>query len=232
VSRAELDGPYREGRRDSDDRDPGDGQEDLMELAGATIVVTGASSGIGRETAMRLASQGANVVIAARREAPLRDVEREADALGAQVLVVAVDVTDEAAMTALGEAAIERFGRIDGWKARYRWVGASSARQPVVLESRADLFDSDGGAKKDLDAYRKELESPPAGSGIRVTELRAPKLGDETIAFRSTQASLVFVTVAWRRANATASLLAEGFSGRLEPQGVYRLARRQAKRLD
>jgi hypothetical protein len=126
----------------------------------------------------------------------------------------------------------ERFGRIDGWKARYRWVGARSAGRPIVLESRADLFDTAGGAKKDLDAYRKELEEPPVGSGLRVTKIEAPKLGDDAIAFRSAQGSLVFVTVAWRRANATASLSAEGFAGRLEPRDVYGLARRQARRLD
>jgi hypothetical protein len=126
----------------------------------------------------------------------------------------------------------KRFGRIDGWKARYRWLGARTTGRPGVVESRADLFQTDGGAKKDLDAYRKELEQPAAGSGARVTKLEPPSLGDDTIAFRSTQASLVFVTVAWRRANATASVLAEGSSGKLEPRDVYALARRQARRLD
>jgi hypothetical protein len=126
----------------------------------------------------------------------------------------------------------ERFGRVDGWKARYRWVGARSAHRPVVLESRADLFENGAGAKKDLGAYRDELEAPPPGSGARVTELDSPKLGDDAIAFRSKQGSLVLVTVAWRRANATASVLAEGFVGRLEPRDVYALARRQARHLD
>jgi hypothetical protein len=125
-----------------------------------------------------------------------------------------------------------RFGRIDGWKARYRWVGARAARRPVVLESRADLFDDDGGAKKDLSAYRDELDEPSPGSGARVTELEPPKLGDDAVAFRSRQGSLVFVTVAWRRANATASVLAEGLAGRLEPRDVYAFARRQARHLD
>jgi hypothetical protein len=126
----------------------------------------------------------------------------------------------------------ERFGRIDGWKARYRWGGARTARRPIVLESRADLFETDGGAGRDIDAYRKELGRPTAGSGARVSELAPPKLGDDALAFRSTQGTLVFVTVAWRRANATGSLLAEGFAGRLEPRDVYALARRQARRLD
>jgi hypothetical protein len=125
-----------------------------------------------------------------------------------------------------------RFGRIDGWKARYRWSGAQSARRLLVVESRADLFDSAGGAAKDLDAYRSELGKPAAGSGAQVTKLEPPALGDEAIAFRSKQGSLVFVTVAWRRANATASILAEGFAGRFELQDAYALARRQAQRLD
>ena len=125
-----------------------------------------------------------------------------------------------------------RFGRIEGWKARYRWGGAPSARRLLVVESRADLFDSAGGAAKDLDAYRDELEQPAAGSGARLTKLEPPALGDDVIAFRSAQGSLVFVTVAWRRVNATASILAEGFAGRFELRDVFTLARRQARRLD
>jgi NAD(P)-dependent dehydrogenase (short-subunit alcohol dehydrogenase family) len=86
-----------------------------MNLRGATIVITGASSGIGRETALRLASRGANVVVAARRGEPLQEVVDECRRRGGDALGLTIDVADEAAVRMLRDAAIERFGSIDGW---------------------------------------------------------------------------------------------------------------------
>src|SRR6266516_1293859 len=54
-----------------------------------------------------------------------------------------------------------RFGREDGWISRYRGTEHNGA---VVVESRADVFDSVGGAKKDLDAYRAEIKAGVPGS--------------------------------------------------------------------
>jgi hypothetical protein len=127
---------------------------------------------------------------------------------------------------------IERFGRIEGWKARFRWIGAQRTRQPLVVESRADLFGDGGGAKQDLEAYRSELEQPPPGSGLDVAKLTAPHLGDGAVAYRAQQGPLLFVTIAWRRANVTASVMAEGRGAHTMAAAAERLARRQARRLD
>jgi short-subunit dehydrogenase len=79
------------------------------------IVLTGASSGIGRATAQALAERGADLVLAAREPRTLRPVAEECRERGARVQVVPTDVTDATAVAALGRAAIERFGRIDVW---------------------------------------------------------------------------------------------------------------------
>jgi NAD(P)-dependent dehydrogenase (short-subunit alcohol dehydrogenase family) len=84
-------------------------------LKDAVIVVTGASSGIGRETALQLAREGARLVIAARREDPLETLQQECEQAGAQCLVVPTDVSVEDEVNTLAARAVQRFGRIDGW---------------------------------------------------------------------------------------------------------------------
>lgn len=83
-------------------------------LAGLTAVVTGASSGIGRETVRALARDGADVVLAARREERLHEIAAEvADAHGVAAEVVPTDVTDADAVAALVAAAEERLDGVD-----------------------------------------------------------------------------------------------------------------------
>lgn len=83
-------------------------------LAGLTAVVTGASSGIGRETVRALARDGADVVLAARREERLHEIADEvADAHGVTAEVVPTDVTDADAVAALVAAAEERLDGVD-----------------------------------------------------------------------------------------------------------------------
>ncbi len=84
-------------------------------LANEVVVITGASSGIGRATALELAREGARLVLAARRTSALELLARECEGLGAQALVVPTDVTDADAVARLARAAIEHFGWIDTW---------------------------------------------------------------------------------------------------------------------
>jgi NADP-dependent 3-hydroxy acid dehydrogenase YdfG len=86
-----------------------------MKLDGAVVVVTGASSGIGRATGLAFAERGTRVVLAARRAHALEDLARECRAAGGQALPVPTDVTDEGAVAELARRAVERFGRIDIW---------------------------------------------------------------------------------------------------------------------
>jgi NAD(P)-dependent dehydrogenase (short-subunit alcohol dehydrogenase family) len=79
----------------------------------AVIVVTGASSGIGRATAVRLGRRGNTVVLAARRAAELESVAAEITAAGGAALVAPADVTDPLAVNALVERALTVDGRID-----------------------------------------------------------------------------------------------------------------------
>lgn len=84
-------------------------------MHGKTVVITGASSGLGRGTAVQLAGLGANVVLAARRRELLREVAAECEAVGGAALAVTTDVSDADQVETLAARALERFGRIDVW---------------------------------------------------------------------------------------------------------------------
>ena len=68
------------------------------DLGNSVVVITGASSGIGREAARQFAREGSRLVLAARAERPLRDAAAECERLGAAALAVPTDVRDERAV--------------------------------------------------------------------------------------------------------------------------------------
>jgi NAD(P)-dependent dehydrogenase (short-subunit alcohol dehydrogenase family) len=82
-------------------------------LQGRTAVVTGAGKGIGRASALALAQEGANVVVTARTQSDLEDIAREIEALGVKALVVPADISQEADVERLAQAAREAFGKVD-----------------------------------------------------------------------------------------------------------------------
>jgi short-subunit dehydrogenase len=86
-----------------------------MRTRGSVVVVTGASSGIGRASALKFAAGGATVALTARRPAALQEVAAECEGCGATALPVPADITDDKAVREVADRVAERFGRIDVW---------------------------------------------------------------------------------------------------------------------
>jgi NAD(P)-dependent dehydrogenase (short-subunit alcohol dehydrogenase family) len=86
------------------------------DLAGSCVVVTGASSGIGRATALEFARHGCDLVLAARRARPLESLVEGCRRAGAgDAVAVPVDLSEDDAADGLAHLAMERFGRLDVW---------------------------------------------------------------------------------------------------------------------
>jgi len=84
-----------------------------MEVADKVAVITGGASGIGRATALELARRGADVVVADIHDERIAEVQGEVEALGRRYLGVHTDVTDDADVERMRDAALSTMGRVD-----------------------------------------------------------------------------------------------------------------------
>jgi hypothetical protein len=124
-----------------------------------------------------------------------------------------------------------RYGREGGWIARFNRSGNTKTPGPLVVESRADLFEDADGAKADLRAYRELFASPDLSQRSAVN---VPKIGDEAIGQTFVQPGakpLRFYRIAWSYLNATAAVTVEGFDGNVHAADAIALARKQQRRL-
>src|SRR5277367_2439437 len=85
----------------------------LLDLSGKVAIVTGAASGMGRETARYFAGAGASVVAADWNAAGAESIAAELNAAGAKALAVTVDISNETSVIAMMDKVKTHFGRLD-----------------------------------------------------------------------------------------------------------------------
>ena len=108
---------------------------ELFSLEGEVAVVTGAGRGSGEGIARRLARAGAAVVVAARRADEIERVAADIRADGGRAIAVATDVTDNDAVEALAQAAVNEFGGLDIW---INNAGGSPVQAPLLTLDPAE----------------------------------------------------------------------------------------------
>jgi NAD(P)-dependent dehydrogenase (short-subunit alcohol dehydrogenase family) len=113
----------------------------LSILKGRTVVVTGASSGIGEACALAFASRGAKIVLAARRAERLSGLVEKIASEGGAARAVTTDVTDEAAVENLFKSALDTFGSVD------------------VLINNAGIADSTPIVEMSLETWHKVIDT-------------------------------------------------------------------------
>jgi NAD(P)-dependent dehydrogenase (short-subunit alcohol dehydrogenase family) len=128
-------------------------------LENKTVIVTGASSGIGRATALLFARHGASLVLNGRSAAALAEVEREVQAAGGAACAVPGDVGEEATHAALVAAAVERFGGLHAAINSAGVVGAYGRLEDIDLADwdalvRTNLTGAMLGARAQIPAIR------------------------------------------------------------------------------
>lgn len=140
-----------------------------LELKDKVALVTGASRGIGRAIASGFAAEGAKLVIAARGQEALDQAAAELEAVGADVLTVSCDVSDDADVRALAKAALERFGRIDILVSNASALAVGGSREDWDKSLSVDLL----GAVRLVDAVLPGMRGQGSGSILLVSSVSA-----------------------------------------------------------
>ncbi|HEX7880924.1 MAG TPA: SDR family NAD(P)-dependent oxidoreductase [Candidatus Eisenbacteria bacterium] len=154
---------------------------DRNSLAGRVIVITGASSGFGKGTAVAFAREGARLALAARRAELLEERVTACMEAGADAFALAIDVSDPSAVQDLCRATLDRYGRIDVW-INNAGVGAIGRFERIPIEDHAQVVQTNllGTIYGSYHAYRQFIEQ---ANGILINV--ASELGKHTVPYFS-----------------------------------------------
>lgn len=141
-------------------------------MKSASVLITGALTGIGRATALAFAREGARLTVSGRRDAAGQTLVEELRALGAEAEFVRADVRNEEEVSALINAAVKRFGRLD---IAVNNAGVEGLLAPVTEQSRDNYtatFDTNVlGVLLSLKHELRVMQSQGAGSIVNISSV-------------------------------------------------------------
>ncbi len=186
------------------------------DLTDKTALVTGASSGLGRQFALTLAKAGARVALAARRTDRLEELAGEIRAAGASAVAVAVDVTQEATIAPALEAAEAALGPVDilinnsGVSVQRRIVDCTAEDYARVMNT--NVFGSFFVAQA---VARRMIERGTAGRIVNIASVLAHKVMRELSIYSMSKAAVVHMTKAqaleWARYGINVNAICPGY---------------------
>ncbi len=201
-----------------------------MELRGMAAVVTGASSGVGRATALELARRGCDVLVNyCRSREDAKQVVAEAEALGVRARAFEADVADDSACRAMIAAAAEAFGRLDVL------VNSAGTTTFIAHNDLERVTDADWdrimsvnlkGPFQCIRAAQPWLQASSAGCVVNVASIAGIAGTGSSIPYAASKAALINMTISLARAlgpKIRVNAVAPGFiSGRWLEQGLGR----------
>ncbi len=170
-----------------------------MGIANKTVIITGASSGIGEAVALRLAQSGATVVLGARRVERLQSLAARIRAAGGKVSAFPCDVTQRTDLEKIAAHALEKFGSID--------VLVNNAG--VMPISRLDMYDVDGwdrtidtnikGVLYAIAAVLPQMKQQNSGHIISIASVAGHKINGGSAVYAASKFSVRVISEALRQ---------------------------------
>ena len=165
-------------------------------VAGRVVLITGASSGIGRRLAERVAASGATTVVTARRAEELAELVRTIEVAGGTAHAVVGDLASETGIDEVSETVLDRFGAPDVFvsnagRSIMRSVAASEHRlhdyervhsSAIGVLSNLPTFSAYIGSKAALDAFFRVAAIESLRDGVEFTNVHLPLVDTEMIA--------------------------------------------------
>jgi NAD(P)-dependent dehydrogenase (short-subunit alcohol dehydrogenase family) len=187
-----------------------------LDLTGKTVLVTGASSGLGRHFALVLAEAGAEVAAAARRAEALETLAAEIIAAGGKAHVLVIDVTDMASVQAGVAEAVHLTGGLDGL------VNNSGVAESVPLLDQTEagwdrVLDTNlkGAWAVATETARHMVGAGKGGAIVNIASVLGLRQGGQVAAYATSKAALVQLTkqmaLEWARHGIRVNAIAPGY---------------------
>jgi NAD(P)-dependent dehydrogenase (short-subunit alcohol dehydrogenase family) len=186
----------------------------VLSLEGKVAVVTGGTSGIGKNLSLGLAEAGADVVATARREQQVNDTAGEIEARGRKTLRITSDVSDRSSLEKLAQAAIEAFGKVDilincaGRIKRTPTIDVTEEEWCGILDTNLT------GTLRACQIFGKHMLERGYGRIVNIASLNSFVALNEVAAYAASKAAVVSLTrslaVEWSKRGVVVNAIAPG----------------------